>query len=155
MKITKRRAGQADEIDPRFGPVVDAFAADRAVSRGKGKGFGTGALKVNGKIFAMMSSKGKFVVKLPKERVDELLRSGKGERFNPGQGKLMKEWVVVLARETAWIDLAKEAPTVRYRAQFHFELTFQLVLDFGIHSARQKRRPPKAIVESAMLFLES
>jgi hypothetical protein len=109
VKITKRKAGQADEIDPRFGLVVDAFAADRAVSRGKGKGFGSGALKVNRKIFAMMSSKGKFIVKLPGERVDELLRSGKGERFNPGQGKLMKEWVVVLAKETAWIDLAKEA----------------------------------------------
>lgn len=109
VKMTQKKAGQGDDIHPRFSPVVGAFVEDRAVSREKGKGFGSGALKVNGKIFAMMSSKGNFVVKLPKERVDELLRLGQGERFNPGHGRLMKEWVVVLARESAWVELAKEA----------------------------------------------
>jgi hypothetical protein len=49
-------------------------------------------LKVDGKIFAM-HSKGKFVAKLPKDRVDELVRAGKGEYFDPGHGRLMKEWV--------------------------------------------------------------
>jgi hypothetical protein len=98
ITITRRKAGRGDEIELRFAPVVSAFAGIRTVSRGKGKGFGSGALKVNGKIFAMMSSKGEFVVKLPKERVDELLRSGQGERFDPGHGRLMKEWVVVLAQ---------------------------------------------------------
>jgi hypothetical protein len=41
----------------RFDRVVAAFAKDRQVSHADGKGFGSGALKVNGKIFAMMSSK--------------------------------------------------------------------------------------------------
>jgi hypothetical protein len=64
---------------------------------------------VNGKIFAMMSSKGKFVVKLPKTRVDKLVSSGKGERFDPGHGTIMKEWVVVETGEAGGIELAKEA----------------------------------------------
>jgi hypothetical protein len=88
---------------------VEAFTKDRQVSLGEGKGFGAGALKVNGKIFAMMSSKGKFVVKLPKECVDELVASGKGEYFDPGHGRVMKEWVAVGSGGASWVQLAREA----------------------------------------------
>jgi hypothetical protein len=35
--------------------------------------FGSSALKVHGKIFAMVSSAGQFVVKLPEARVDQLV----------------------------------------------------------------------------------
>ena len=109
VTITRRKADRGDEIDPRFARVVSAFVDIPGVSSGEGKGFGSGALKLSGKIFAMMSSKGEFVVKLPGERVDELLRSGQGRRFDPGHGRLMKEWVVILAKESAWVELAKEA----------------------------------------------
>jgi hypothetical protein len=74
-------------VDPGFDLVVAAFAKDHQVSHEDGKGFGSGALKVNGKVFAMKSSKGKFVVKLPKERVDALAASGQGERFDPVKRK--------------------------------------------------------------------
>jgi hypothetical protein len=74
---------------------VEAFAKVRDVTREGRKGFGSGALKVNGRIFAMMSSKGQFVVKLPKQRVDELVSKTKGELFAPSQGRVMKEWVVI------------------------------------------------------------
>jgi hypothetical protein len=86
----KKKTNELDaaEIDPRFVAVVETFANDRRVSRERRKGFGSGALKVNGKIFAMMSSKGKFVVKLPKKRVDELVSGSKGERFDPGHGRI-------------------------------------------------------------------
>ena len=97
------------EIDPRYAPVVEAFAKNRHVSRENRKGFGSGSLKVNGKIFAMMSSKRQFVVKLPKNRVDELVNQGKGQRFDPGHGRIMKEWFVAGKDEANWIDLAKEA----------------------------------------------
>jgi hypothetical protein len=90
--------------------VVNAFADDWQVSPpGTDKGFGSGALKVNGKIFAMMSSKGEFVLKLSEERVNELVAAGKGSRFDPGRGRVMKEWLVVTADHTLWIPLAKEA----------------------------------------------
>lgn len=97
------------ELEPVFMRVVNAFAADRQVTHGGGKGFGSGALKVKGKIFAMISSKGEFVVKLPNKRVDQLVESGKGERFDPGHGRLMKEWVVIGPGKSDWVKLAKEA----------------------------------------------
>lgn len=65
-------------------------------------------LKVNGKIFAMFG-RGKFVAKLPKQRVDELVSGGIGERFDPGHGRLMKEWIAIESRPETWLELAKEA----------------------------------------------
>jgi TfoX/Sxy family transcriptional regulator of competence genes len=95
------------EIPASFEPVVAAFAGDREV--GLGKMFSSNAvLNVNGKIFAMQV-KGKLVVKLPKQRVDELVAKGKGEYFDPGHGRLMKEWASVDAPESEWVGLAKEA----------------------------------------------
>ena len=65
----------------------------RQVSRPKGKkGFGASALRIDGKMFVLLSSKNELVVKLPKERVDELVASGEGQRFDPRQNaKVMKE----------------------------------------------------------------
>lgn len=65
-------------------------------------------LKVKGKIFAMLV-RGQMVVKLPRHRVDEMVEGGKGERFDPGHGRLMKEWVVILTDKKSWVDIAKEA----------------------------------------------
>src|ERR1700676_2040733 len=96
--------------ESKFALVVNAFADDRQVSPpGSGKGFGSGALKVNGKIFAMMSSRGDFVVKLSAERVNALIAAGSGTLFDPGHGRLMKEWLVVTADHKFWLPLAKEA----------------------------------------------
>jgi hypothetical protein len=91
-------------LDPRFAPVARAFARHRDVTQGKL--FTATALKVNGKIFAMFP-RGRFVVKLPKSRVDELVESGNGQRFGPGK-RVMKEWVAVDA-ECDWIAFAREA----------------------------------------------
>ena len=57
----------------------------------------------------MMSSKGHFVVKLSAKRVNALVAAGSGIPFNPGQGRLMKEWLVVTAGHKLWVPLAKEA----------------------------------------------
>ena len=56
---------------------------------------GSDGLKTGGKFFAMVS-KGELVVKLPRERVDELVEAGAGHRFDPGHGRLMKEWVALM-----------------------------------------------------------
>jgi hypothetical protein len=109
MKTAKRKSQEAQGFDPRFVPVMDAFAGERSVTVGGRKGFGSRALKVNGKIFAMMASKGQFVVKLPKERVRELVATGIGKYFDPGHGRLMKEWLALEAGTASWLDLAKEA----------------------------------------------
>jgi hypothetical protein len=104
----EKRNDQAARCDPRFAPVVDAFANERHVTYG-GKGFGSSGLKVHGKLFAMISSKGKFVAKLPRDRVDELVRLGKGEYFDPGHGRLMKEWIALDGATSSWVELAREA----------------------------------------------
>ena len=96
------------DIDPLFAKVVKAFAGKRDVTRQSAKGFGSGALKVNGKIFAMMS-KAEFVVKLPRLRVDQIIAAGQGTRFDPGHGIVMREWVVVTVTEGEWVELGKEA----------------------------------------------
>jgi hypothetical protein len=107
MKKTTQK-NEAKEIDPKLVPLVAAFKTDARVTYG-GKGFGSGALKVGGKIFAMVSSKGFFVVKLPKDRVAELVRLGRGQYFDTGRGKLMKEWLATDGTPRALLALAKEA----------------------------------------------
>jgi hypothetical protein len=108
---TKRAesAPYASDADPTFLTVVRAFANDRHVTRETRQGFGSGALKVNGKIFAMISSRGEFVVKLPKPRVDDLVRDGVGKRFEPGRGRVMKEWLATSGARERWAELAQEA----------------------------------------------
>ncbi len=95
--------------DPAFTSVVNALAKEPGVTFIDGKGFGSRALKVNGKIFAMVSSKGQFVVKLPGARVSALVSSSTGEYFDAGKGKPMKEWLAVPGRTDLWVKLAKEA----------------------------------------------
>lgn len=104
----KSSATQASEIDPSFAPIVNAFASHRDVTYGKL--MASNGLKVNGKIFAMLS-RGRLVVKLPRSRVDGLVSAGAGERFDPGHGRVMKEWIVIKSDKTDWIELAGEAYT--------------------------------------------
>jgi hypothetical protein len=86
---------------------VRAFASDRSVSRGKMFSSGN-VLSVNGKIFAMLNQ-GKLVVKLPKQRVDELVAARVGTYFDPGHGRLMKQWISVGPGRAPWVDLASDA----------------------------------------------
>lgn len=74
------------------------------------KSFGSSGLKIHDKIFAMLV-RDRLVVKLPKSRVDALVASGDGERFDPRRdGRLMKEWLVVdPASALDWLPLAREA----------------------------------------------
>jgi hypothetical protein len=96
----------------RFEAVVSALSSEPNVtlgSRGK-KGFGSSALQVHGQIFAMVSSSGHFVVKLPKTRVEALETAGAGQRFDPGHGRLMKQWLSLdPSTDEDWLSLAHEA----------------------------------------------
>ena len=103
----KAKAAAAVEVDPGFAKVAAAFAKDRRVAMGKM--FSSKAvLNVDGKIFAMFV-KGQFVAKLPKPRVDDLVSAGVGRPFDPGHGRLMKEWIAIEDRKAPWVALAKEA----------------------------------------------
>ena len=73
------------------------------------RGFGADALKVHGRIFAMLSHD-RLVVKLPRRRVDELVEARVGERFDPGHGRLMREWLSLNSgHEDDWERYAREA----------------------------------------------
>ncbi len=99
-------------ITPEFQKVVSTFANHRDVKFGRMFG-SSSVLNVNGKIFAMCR-KGDLVVKLPENRVDELMDARKGTRFDPGHGRIMKEWIVIPAKvipakKEDWQKLSKEA----------------------------------------------
>ncbi len=98
--------------DERFAKVVEALGRKPGVTFGKpgSKLFGHSALKVNDQIFAMISSSGHFVVKLPKARVDALEADGTGKRFEASRGRPMKEWLEVQCESgEEWIRIAREA----------------------------------------------
>ena len=78
-------------------------------SKGARRSFGSTSLKANGKIFAMLV-KDRLVVKLPAKRVDELVGDARGERFDPGHGRVQKEWVSVRSESADdWLALAVES----------------------------------------------
>ena len=102
-------------IEKRFAAIISSLEKKPGVTAptasGEGrKAFGASGLKVDNKVFAMVSSKGEFVVKLPRERVDALVASGDGVRFDPGHGRLMKEWLALSpTSKQDWLALATEA----------------------------------------------
>ena len=105
---TKPEAAAAVRLPPEFEAIVDELGGEPGVTFG-GKGFGSSGLKVDGKLFALISSKGLFVAKLPKARALELVRLGQGQPFDPGHGRKMKEWVELESETVPWLDLAREA----------------------------------------------
>jgi hypothetical protein len=102
-----------DKAQTRYADIVNALSGRPGVtSQAAGsKGFGSsGQLKVNNRIFAMLV-RGALVVKLPRQRVDQLVESRDGRRFDPRRnGRVMKEWVVISASSSLdWLSLAREA----------------------------------------------
>ena len=106
---------QPDTTMPIFEQIVAEMLGRPGVSYppaepGPAKGFGSKALKVNGKIFAMIDSHGRFVVKLPQQRVLELMADGRGSRFEMGKARWTKEWVcLVPGSKEQWPTFALEA----------------------------------------------
>jgi hypothetical protein len=113
---TKRRSRKAagpgwrpsEGLAPAFVALITEFTNSPRVSYG-GRGFGARALRVDGRIFAMLDSKGRFVVKLPRTRADDLHARGQAIHFEPVPGRPMKEWLVVTDVKASWLALAREA----------------------------------------------
>ena len=107
-------AQPGDAPGTRWATLVEAMLGRPDTTYGSAgdgpqRAFGSTSLKTNGKIFAMLV-KGKLVVKLDRRRVDALVDSGEGERFDPGHGRLMKEWLAVASTsDDAWLSLATES----------------------------------------------
>ena len=101
--------------EERFAAIAAALGSHPGLANGADesharRGFGASGLKIDGKIFAMLV-RGNLVVKLPKPRVDALVATGDGERYDPRRdGRQMKEWASVPSVSQAeWLSLAQEA----------------------------------------------
>jgi hypothetical protein len=100
--------------EARFAELVELFVDTPGVATPQpaaagGKKFGSSALKINNKIFAMLSG-GRLVVKLPPDRVRALIATGDGAPFDAGKGTPMKEWLAVdQDRYSQWEVLSREA----------------------------------------------
>ena len=89
-------------------PIAKQQLTGRDVTTGTGFGTNEG-LRVSGKIFAMLVH-GELVVKLPRDRVDDLVDTGLARRFDAGKGRPMKEWASVPANASRrWRGLVEEA----------------------------------------------
>src|SRR2546430_2036761 len=94
----------------RFEAVVAELVMVAGVTPpGGGTGFGANSLRYQRKIFAMLV-RDRLVVKLPKARVDALVGSGDGVRFDANKGTPMKEWLSLDPDSTlGWLALDTEA----------------------------------------------
>lgn len=102
-------ATETREAEQLFEQLAAHFLADPTVRQGTGFGSSPG-LRVGSKTFAMLQGSD-LVVKLSRQRVDELVASGIGARFDPRHdGRLMKEWATIPVRHRSdWEQLASEA----------------------------------------------
>jgi hypothetical protein len=96
-----------------FAALVKAFVGRPGVtfgSPGPTNQFGSSALKIDGRIFAMVSAKRLLVVKLPSERVDALVAIGIGIRSAGSRGRPLREWLALEPGSAEhWLEMAGEA----------------------------------------------
>ena len=105
----------SDDAARRWATLVETMLATGEATYGAGEGarraFGATSLKTNGRIFAMLV-KGRLVVKLPAARVEAMVASGAGTAFDPGHGRIQREWLEVATDDPdRWLALATEAET--------------------------------------------
>ncbi|GAB2835486.1 hypothetical protein GCM10027176_44790 [Actinoallomurus bryophytorum] len=108
------REESVEELGPqeRHADLVDELTGVPGVDPPQGgRGFGRTALRYETKIFAMLV-RGRLVLKLPADRVDELVTGGDGVHFDANKGTPMKEWLSLDPRSRRdWLPLAQEALT--------------------------------------------
>ncbi|MCI4345923.1 MAG: MmcQ/YjbR family DNA-binding protein [Thermoplasmata archaeon] len=82
---------------------------DGAISAHR-KGFGTRSMFVGRKMFAVLDRTGELVVKLPPERVAELIAGRIGRGWSPGVGAPLKEYLAIpFTHRKRWAEFAREA----------------------------------------------
>ena len=98
-------------LSPAYVKVAAALNREGGIEerpRAADQPFGATGLKATGKMFAM-AVEGTLVLKLPAERVSELVRQGAGSFHDPGNGKPLKDWIRLSAADRRWLALAREA----------------------------------------------
>ena len=97
-----------DEKSDLFWALAEPLISTGAAERGTMMGFP--CLRTGGKFFASLHHQSSdLIVKLPRERVLELIEAGVGESFAPA-GRTFREWVAVVTPDEArWDGLIREA----------------------------------------------
>jgi hypothetical protein len=97
-----------DDARALYDALTDDLLYDPAI--GRATMMGHPCVRLAGKFVASYDDKaGCLVVKLPRERVAELVENGNGEPFAPA-GKVFREWVSIPALDrTLWHTLLAEA----------------------------------------------
>jgi hypothetical protein len=101
---------QPDGPQGRYEDLIDELAGIDGVTPPRGgSGFGRGAVRFQNKIFVMLV-RGRLVLKLPADRVNELADAGEGVHFDANKGTPMKEWLSLdPGSGLDWLPLAREA----------------------------------------------
>lgn len=87
--------------------LVNGLVAEAEVE--VGRMLRAGGLRYRRRFFAMLHGDD-LVVKLPADRVTELVDAGAGARFDRGDGRIMREWIALRAAgQDRWPALAAEA----------------------------------------------
>jgi hypothetical protein len=90
-----------------FERIARRYADDARVTRGKM--LASEGLRVDGRFF-VASVHGRLLVKLPQQRVQELISAGMEAPFESGKGRVMKEWALVYpSTSRRWPALADES----------------------------------------------
>ena len=101
--MTRPTPGEA-----RFWALAEPLLAEPGITRSTMMGFP--CLRIDGKFFATCDHRtGALVVKLPEDRVDLLVESGRAESFAPA-GRPFREWAEIPPeRSRTWRRLLTEA----------------------------------------------
>jgi hypothetical protein len=107
-KGTSSPASGGDDARALYDALTDDLLYDPAVGRATMMGYP--CVRLAGRFLASYDDKlGGLVVKLPRERVLELIADGSGEPFAPA-GKVFREWVAIPTADRAlWQRLLAEA----------------------------------------------
>jgi hypothetical protein len=97
-------------LESRYEDLIDELVGIDGVTPPRGgSGFGRSTIRYQGKIFVMLV-RGRLVLKLPGQRVDELVAAGDGVHFDANKGTPMKEWLSLDPDSGQdWLSLAREA----------------------------------------------
>ena len=101
-------ARDPDSARDLYEELTDDLLYDPAIGRATMMGYP--CVRLAGRFLASYDDKaGRLVVKLPRERVAELVESGQGDPFAPA-GKVFREWVAIARVDRAlWQAVLAEA----------------------------------------------
>lgn len=102
--------GTRDDDHRRFWDVSEPFIEDGRLVEGTMMGHQClRSAATDGFVATVERGTGNLVVKLPRQRVDELVTSGGGASFAPA-GRVFREWVAVPQfDESTWVALIEES----------------------------------------------